>query len=553
MKKIEFSLIFLARVLAVGLFSATWILGNPLLPAMGQNARAAQEGPRIGGVGVAIAKVSGSIVIQQVVPGGPAERAGLAAGDVIWKVDGQETTGMPLGQVAGLITGPVGTSVALTVLRSDGGIPSARDVRVVRAPLPKAQPPQGDQAPRDLAKTAPRMQQLPAGFVRDQSVGGTGQILYARPRCAGSATRQLAAALADISSYFDRPLQSLHAFRDAEDRQALVGFRGTFQGQAISGIATSAVDGNEGMVRILFDRLERLGETFNQFVAALQRNTQSFDSIRSRRHQVRWYTALFPDGTGSIRLPEGWRITSSYKAAVDVSGPAGELMSLGIGIPIATPEGAMNPLTGMPMKGALVSSPMDPVSALYNLLPQFAVTTGGPVVENVRVVESGPLQSPTNGQAALVLWDFTIGGRPYRALSTIDCSPPAAGWWTFYYSTVTAPAERFGEQLPLMAEAWASGWHIDPKVFRERLQSALQSMRETHRLLTEAHATRTRAFDDCLADWTEVFRGDRVVRDTFLQEDRPVDIGWSRQIVDKLNERTGYQRYVEIPLRELNR
>jgi hypothetical protein len=360
-------------------------------------------------------------------------------------------------------------------------------------------------------------------------------------------------AIADVALYFDRPMQILQAFRDAGDRQALIGFRSIFQGQSISGIATSAMDENERVVWILFDRLEKLNMTFNQLVAALKQSTQAYNSTQARQSQVRWYRAPFPDGSGSIRLPQGWQVTSSYKGAVDVSGPAGERMSLGIGIPIATPEAARNPLTGMPMSGALVFPPMDPVRALYNLSPQFAGTSGGPVVGNVRVIESGPLQSPTYGQAALVLWDFTIGGKPYRALSIIDCSLPTGGWWTFYYSTVTAPTERFIQQLSIMTEAWASGWHIEPNVFRERLQSALKSMRETHRLLSGAHATRTQRFDDCLADWTEVFRGDRIVRDTFLREDTPVDIGWSRQVVDKLNERAGYERYVEIPLRQLNR
>lgn len=64
-------------------------------------------------------------MIAGVEPGSPAQRAGLAAGDVVTAVDGS-----PVHSAAGLrnrigLT-PAGTSVTLTVQRSDG----LRDVSV---------------------------------------------------------------------------------------------------------------------------------------------------------------------------------------------------------------------------------------------------------------------------------------------------------------------------------------------------------------------------------------------------------------------------------------
>ncbi|HEX2515132.1 MAG TPA: S41 family peptidase [Chloroflexota bacterium] len=76
---------------------------------------------RFGGVGIRI-KRRGSepLVIWELLDGGTAGKAGLKPGDAIVKVDGKETSGLPLDQVAALIRGPEGTQVKLTVERADG-------------------------------------------------------------------------------------------------------------------------------------------------------------------------------------------------------------------------------------------------------------------------------------------------------------------------------------------------------------------------------------------------------------------------------------------------
>ena len=104
-----------------------------------------------------------------------------------------------------------------------------------------------------------------------------------------------------------------------------------------------------------------------------------------------------------------------------------------------------------------------------------------------------------------------------------------------------------------MMQIWQGGWHIDPRVFRQRLQRAYQSMRETSRLINGAARYRERVFEDARADWTEVFRGERMVLDTKMGEYHFTDIGWVNQTVERLNERAGYERFVQIPLREFNR
>jgi carboxyl-terminal processing protease len=76
---------------------------------------------RIGGIGVMIEPdaLSGSVHISYVLPGTPAERAGLHVGDVVTAVNGTPTKGLNVEGVSGLLRGKPGTVVAVS-LRRDG-------------------------------------------------------------------------------------------------------------------------------------------------------------------------------------------------------------------------------------------------------------------------------------------------------------------------------------------------------------------------------------------------------------------------------------------------
>lgn len=63
----------------------------------------------------------------------PAQRAGIRAGDLITKVNGQSTEGFTLDQAVDVITGPQDTAVTLTITREIDGEKTDRDVRLVRA------------------------------------------------------------------------------------------------------------------------------------------------------------------------------------------------------------------------------------------------------------------------------------------------------------------------------------------------------------------------------------------------------------------------------------
>ena len=85
------------------------------------------------GVGVVEQPKADGVHIQQVMPGGPAAKAGLRAGEVIVAVDGRPLTGLTAAeQAAAEIRGPAGTKVTLSI-RGRGRVTVTR--QTLKAPL----------------------------------------------------------------------------------------------------------------------------------------------------------------------------------------------------------------------------------------------------------------------------------------------------------------------------------------------------------------------------------------------------------------------------------
>jgi carboxyl-terminal processing protease len=117
--------------------SAVSDLTSFLSPAdFGADQRESAEG-RFVGIGIHIRlDPSGFPQIVRVMPNSPAKEAGLLAGDFIFSVDGSMTQGLYTGEVAGRITGEVGSPVRLDIVRRDGGGAQHRSVIVRRGIIP---------------------------------------------------------------------------------------------------------------------------------------------------------------------------------------------------------------------------------------------------------------------------------------------------------------------------------------------------------------------------------------------------------------------------------
>ena len=77
------------------------------------------EGDVGAGIGVEIGERDGLVKVLRTTPDNPARKAGVLAGDIIYKADGEDISGLGVEAVAKKLRGEAGTKVKLTVMRDN--------------------------------------------------------------------------------------------------------------------------------------------------------------------------------------------------------------------------------------------------------------------------------------------------------------------------------------------------------------------------------------------------------------------------------------------------
>jgi len=216
-----------------------------------------------------------------------------------------------------------------------------------------------------------------------------------------------------------------------------------------------------------------------------------------------WPRTQFPDGSGSIALPPGWRLSSARQAAAELQGPRGEAVAVGITMPIGPPQ--------FSAPGSLASPYMAPAHAYAWVSEVVARRSGGSAQARVvELVPTSPLSQ--NAQAAYLLADQVTQGRHYRSFALVNTAMLGNGYWQYYMTLLTAPAEIFPQALPLMTEIWQS-WSIRQGEMNRRTAQAMLTMQETNRIMqSTAEGRRTTQWHQHLTGMT--LQGRWVIEDT---------------------------------------
>src|SRR5438034_4329760 len=85
-----------------------------------------------GEIGAAISKRFGYAAVVSVIPGGPGDKAGLQASDIIEAIEGKSTREMSLAEVHNLLEGQPGSNVSLAVVRARRAEPQKIDRKSTR-------------------------------------------------------------------------------------------------------------------------------------------------------------------------------------------------------------------------------------------------------------------------------------------------------------------------------------------------------------------------------------------------------------------------------------
>jgi len=150
-----------------------------------------------GDIGASVSKRFGYAAVISVVPGGPADKAGVENGDIIEAIEGKSTHEMSLAEINGVLSGQPGSNVSFSVVRARRAEP--QKVTITRALI--SVPPVSDKMLEDgigyvrpYALTTGRAQEIAARIESLQKAGAHKFILDLRDCALGEESEGVAVA-----------------------------------------------------------------------------------------------------------------------------------------------------------------------------------------------------------------------------------------------------------------------------------------------------------------------------------------------------------------------
>jgi len=402
---------------------------------------------------------------------------------------------------------------------------------------------------RQYQEPAPRPgnRQLPQGFTVAARSGPSGQALTASFQGGRSARAAFSGIFKTVNSYFDNGPSLQAAISDRQDQEVQGFFRGVYQGVPVRGLMVVTTSNGEGHAGLLFDREDTFGRSYStlarQMTASLPAGTGGGGAAVAPRKVPPLQKVQLSDGSGWIGLAPGYRMTGAFKGTVDVVGPDGAILGLG------GPNNVfVNPLPGTPpniMRGPF----RDPVRALPNFID---VTMKGALSNrqmSLKIIETAPAQM-AGAQAAYISYELSNAQGSYRYFGLFQSRPIDNTMWLFFSSYVGAPVKIFPREFPTMLAMWQS-WGISDALIRERMNAALQSMRDTFKIYQGIHDNQQRASGNANAGFSQVMRGVTTIEDVVTKQRGDVDTRSVDDVLKVLN-RDG-ENYRQVPMNELVR
>lgn len=388
-----------------------------------------------------------------------------------------------------------------------------------------------------------------AGFTSVARSGAMGQALTASFSIGSSAAGSSAkaafrTAFEQASASFDKTPALQSAAADRADQQVQGFFRASLKNTPIRGLLIVSTANGRASALLLLDREDQFASSLPALAKQVRDNAPRVPGsgpggapVRPQLVQTR-----LTDGSGSIGLAPGWRITGAYKGTVDAQGPNESIVSLG-GYQHVFPRGNYPKKINGPYL-----QPWPAWQAYVDAINDHAIRNGR---ASIRLIEQVPTQAKPGQESAYIAYEVvTADGKRRRGLASVITSPfhDDLGSWFFYASFVGGLAERFPEDFPTMWEMWKS-WSVNQAVFKERMDSVLKSMREINGLIQAANADRQHAFDNHDFGWDETFRGVTMIENTQTKGRIEVDTNYAQQLVEEANSR-GYPWRI-VPVNEL--
>jgi hypothetical protein len=169
----------------------------------------------------------------------------------------------------------------------------------------------------------------------------------------------------------------------------------------------------------------------------------------------------FPDGTGAIGLPMGWKVATAQKGQINASGPNGEALRFGWAIGVIDPTNPQShtlmPNSRGPAPQNFVAIPYsaDPGTAYKAALTQFAQKAR----QRTPMIDIANVQNLPGGKNYMVYGDtdFNDGkGKQSFVLQMVDTAPQMMGTWQMTLFVVYAPPQTMAAEANTLTAIYGS-------------------------------------------------------------------------------------------------
>jgi hypothetical protein len=392
----------------------------------------------------------------------------------------------------------------------------------------------------------------------------SGGILVNQRQNATSATQLLLQGFREVATFFDGSPRAVGGFRDASDQYAEVGFQGTIRGVSVSGVALALTLRGTGAIAFAFDTPNTLPQSLPRLFAFLSQG--QMDASGCPPPGINWQVVRYPDGSGQVALPAGWGIASANRGTLDAQGPHGRAV-VAFAVPVLTRAAAAQKRAfqrqissqigvALPEAQVFVADPTEPGEALVAVHAQLSALNqqlGLRASRMLRVIQTTPIpwQGVIPGKAGLVHFEFEEGGLVQQALAYVILGLLDPEQWLYWQTAVAAPSVCFAQNLPTLVKIASSAQTAD-HIIQGNLDRAAQSLQEAQEIQWQTYQSRQRTEQRGAALYTETFRGTRVIEDMATGTRTTVDLAHSDEIVRRLNQQYGPDRFREIRAGDLN-
>lgn len=182
---------------------------------------------------------------------------------------------------------------------------------------------------------------MPAGYTLVAS-SDDGKKLVTHKTGPATLLAYLQITLRDLGKVFDGRPTLNGAFSDEQVKgRGGASFSGKLSGQPITGIVLCAADAEGADISVTYCFETAPAEAWDKLncVVSAAANTMPVVGRKTAAANVRLRTYTFPDGTGTIGLPAGWKTDAqTVIQAVSIEGPSGQTVLLGCSYSVNTPD-----------------------------------------------------------------------------------------------------------------------------------------------------------------------------------------------------------------------